>query len=209
MKKTKLFSLRFWLFDFIRVTAALPGFLFFRMKRVYENEAARKKHWGGVLFVSNHIAFIDPIVLMFAVWYRRLHFVCLKQFFSGKTRFWFEHFLCIPIDKENVGLDTVRGIADHLRSGEAVLMFPEGQVNHSGELSAFKSGMVLMAMQGKVPIVPIYMPKKKHWYSRTRVAVGEAIEIAAADGRRPKFSEIEEFSRRLQEKEEELKKIVS
>ena len=207
MKKNSLFSFRYLVFDFVKITA-IPGILWFRLKRLYENGAARKKQKKGVLFISNHVAFSDPVVLLFTVWYRRLRFICLKQFFEGAARFWFRSFLCIPIDKENVGLDSIRGIADHLKNEEAVVMFPEGQVNPSGEMSPFKSGMVLMALQGKVPIVPLYIQKKKHWYSRTRVVIGEAIEVSPPDGRRPRFSEIEAIAARLQEKEETLKKLA-
>ena len=207
MKKNKLFSFRYFIFDFIKITAS-PGILWFRLKRVYENEAARKKQREGVLFISNHVAFSDPVVLLFALWYRRPRFVCLKQFFEGRARWWFRSFLCIPIDKENVGLDSIRDVADHLKNEEAVVMFPEGQINSSGEMTKFKSGMVLMALQGKVPIVPLYIRKKKHWYSRTCVVFGEEIPVVPPDGRRPKLSEIDAIAGRLQEKEETLKKLA-
>ena len=59
-----------------------------------------------------------------------------------------------------------------------------------------------------IVILKLYIQKKKHWYSRTRVVIGEAIEVSPPDGRRPRFSEIEAIAARLQEKEETLKKLA-
>lgn len=208
----KLFSLRYWFYDFVKLTAALPGLIWFRPKWIYENEAAKKRIRGGALVISNHGGFFDPICVMIAVWYRRHRFVCDKIFFTGKKRWLFQHFLCIPVDRENVGMDTLRTIADELKSGSLVSLFPEGHIqDESGGagLAAFKSGVVLMALQGKAPIVPAYCRPRPHWWSRLRIVIGEPIDIVERYGKRPSLAQIEQISETLWAKEVELAALAS
>ena len=89
------------------------------------------------------------------------------------------------------------------------LSFPGGHVEHAGSaIEEFKAGMVLMALQAKKPIVPVYLKRRTHWYERLRIAVGQPIDIIARYGERPKMSEIEEIARLVREKEEELKALT-
>lgn len=199
----------YFVYDFVRVTAALPGLLWLRPKKIYENEAARNGLKGGVLVIANHANFCDPIYLMISLWKRRHHFVCIKDFFNGKFLSWlFTQFHCIPIDRENFTMDSLRKITDELKDGKLVSMFPEGYVHSDGgSLAPFKSGMVLIAMQSKKPIVPVYMKKPEKFYHRLVLAIGEPVDVCALYGDRPSLSQIGQVSAILQEKEENLRKM--
>ena len=163
MKKQKK-KTNYLFYDFVKITAALPGWLWFRTKRVYATEQAKQKIKGGALLISNHSGDIDPIILMFAIWYRRQHFIATTELFDSKLkRFMFEHFRCIEIDRENVSMKVFRQIVDHLQNGKVVSMFPEGHITRNEEVQKFKSGVVLMAVTAKKPIVPVYIQKRKHF----------------------------------------------
>ena len=209
-KKAKLFSWRFFLYDLIRVTA-VPGLLFFRPKAFYENEEARKKIRGGALLISNHVGFFDPVHLMFAIWYRRHHFICMKEFFEeGKLkRFIFQSFLCIPIDRENFNMSTFREITEHLKQGELVTMFPAGHIGfEENDLSGFKSGMVMMALSGDCPIIPVYLHKKEHRFSRLKFAVGSPVDVRKLYMEKPSLTRVEEIAKILEEKEAALSALI-
>ena len=208
-KKSKLFSLKYLFVDFVRITGALPTLLWYRPKILYENDKAKEKVRGGALLISNHNCFFDPIYIMIALWYRRHHIVCNQEFYNTKAKWFLEHVLCIPIDIENTGFQTMKDINDHLTAGEVVSMFPEGHVNDgSGEMRQFKSGMVLMAMRAKVPIVPVYIKKHEPRCSRLRVVVGESIDISTMFSSRPSMSDIQKITEQLYQKENELKEIA-
>ncbi|MBQ9414645.1 MAG: 1-acyl-sn-glycerol-3-phosphate acyltransferase, partial [Clostridia bacterium] len=208
-KTHKAWGLDYLLFDFMKVTAALPGLLWFRPRWIYENDAAKKRIRGGALLVSNHDGFFDPLYLQFAVWYRRHHFICSKEFFEGRAAWMFRAFHCIPIDRENFQMSSFRGILDHLRAGELVTIFPEGHVNDgSGEIAAFKSGMVLMAMQSRTPIIPVYLKPRAHWYSRLVFAIGEEVDPNTLFADRPAMQRIDAIASMLHEREEQLKHLV-
>lgn len=198
-------SFRFLVHDIAKCLLAVPGFLWFRPKLVYENENAKKKIRGGALVIANHLGYFDPVYLQYCIWYRRHHFVCLKRFFESRLGLMFKMFLCIPIDKENVNIKTLREIVEHLRCGELVTIFPEGGVETvDGQISAFKSGMILMALQSKKPIVPVYIHKRKHFYNRLVMCIGEREELEELHEGRPTMRQINLAADQLQEREARL-----
>lgn len=209
MEKNKKKIKNYLFYDFVKITAAIPGLLWFRMKKIYATEKAKQKIKDGALLISNHSGDIDPIIVMFSVWYRRHHFIATSGLFDSKLkRFMFEHFHCIEIDKENVSMNTFRDIVDHLQKGKLVSMFPEGHVTKSEEVQKFKSGAVLMAVTAKKPIVPIYVKKRKNIWQRQVVVIGEPINPFEAFGKMPSLSDMEKIAQTLREKESELKKLA-
>ncbi len=207
-KKSNLFDFKYLFFDFVRLTAA-PGLLWFRPKKIYENEAAKKKIKGKAILIANHVGVVDPLYLMLVIWYRRHRFICKSELMeSGAGKFWLSLFRCIPIDKDNASFSTVRRIVDALKDGELVSMFPEGQVHtQSDKPSAFKSGMILMSVQSGAPIIPVYVKPRKHFYNRITAVIGEPFSVTDMYGERPKFSEIDEAAKLLHEKEMKLMEL--
>lgn len=204
-KKAKLFSLRCLLMDLIRITGALPGLVWLRPKIRYTAKQAKKRLRGGVLVIANHTSFIDPACMMYVLWYRRLYFVCHQAFVETKAGPFFRAAGClIPINADNFSVGSFRSITESLRDGKAVTLFPEGHVNKGDEMLEFKSGMVLISMQSKRPIVPVYLKPRRHWYSRLKAVVGEPVDITSLSEGRPAFSKIQEVTALLKKREEEL-----
>ena len=195
-----------WFYTLVVILCALPGLLWFRPKRIYEG-GSRIRLKGGAMLIANHIGYYDPIYLLYAVPDRRQHFVCAKDIMTTRFRKWFLPMcLCIPIDRENMSMESFRQIVDVMKQGEVVTMFPEGHIarNEEKETEQFKPGMILMAVQAHVPIVPVAIKKRKHFWNRLRVAVGQPIDIEALYGPRPSFRQVDELSKILYKKELEL-----
>lgn len=209
-KKAKLFTFKYFFYDFMRVTGAFPGAIWLRPKLRYASKAAKKRIRGGALVISNHTSFVDPAFTMFVIWYRRQFFVCHQAFLDTKAGPFFRAAGClIPIDAENFNMNSFRVITDSMKEGKVVTLFPEGHVNgEGGDMAEFKSGMVLLSMQSKRPVVPIYMKPRKHWYSRLKAVIGEPVDVAAmcADG--PAFKKIKEATELLRQREEQLEEIA-
>lgn len=198
---------KYFVHDFVKWTGAIPVFIWFRLKCIYENKNAKKKIKNGALICANHLGFKDPIILHNVMWYRRLHTVALKELFErNKVLTWFlTKTLCIPINRENVSIDGFKNIINVLKDKKVVAIFPEGHINHNeNQLDFFKSGIVLMAMLGNVPIVPMAIIKKEKWYQRQKVVIGEPIYLPKE---RMNLNQIDDFCKMLRIKEEELKLI--
>jgi 1-acyl-sn-glycerol-3-phosphate acyltransferase len=64
---------------------------------------------------------------------------------------------CIPIDRDNVrqSLASLRQAADQIRSGNSIVVFPEGTRSADGSLQELKTGPFYLAEMARVPIVPV------------------------------------------------------
>lgn len=203
MKNNKF---KYVLHDIVWGVGSFFGYIWFRPKNRYISETAKRKIKGGALLVSNHTGFFDPVYLMMSLNYRRHHFVATKEFFNNKfKKFLFEKvFLCIMIDRENVGMETIRAITKSLKNGELVSMFPEGKISENASLSTFKSGAVFMALKSGCPIIPVYIRKRKNIFRRQVTVFGEPIYVSLKNTDLPAMEYVEKTTETLRKKELEL-----
>ena len=200
---------RFFFFDFVKVTGALYASLWLRPKRLYESKKAKKHVRGGAIVIANHPSFIDPVAILFAFWYRRVHIMATQDMFRNKIGNWFfRRVLCIPVNKNDLSINTFRSAMEVLDDGGVLGIFPEGTVNDDAStLKSFKSGVVLLALKGHAPIVPVYLVPPKKWYNRVVMVIGNPINLEEMYEGTPNLRIIEEVSVKLRDKEFELMEI--
>ncbi len=206
MQKERNRHRNFLFYDFVKVTGIIPAFLYLLPKIRYPWGKPSVK--GPVLVVCNHSSLWDPVVLLCTFISRRPVFVATTELFSSKlSRWFFENVHCIEVNKKNFSVSTFHKVKSELQNKMMVGVFPEGRV-HEGpqQLDEFKGGVVMMAVQGKSDIIPVYVKQRKHWPQRTEIFVGTRIEKPDFNGI-PSMSEIEEFSEKLYETECRLKNI--
>jgi len=63
----------------------------------------------------------------------------------------------VPFDRRHDIADSVRRCERHLRSGDNVLLFPEGTRSIEGRLRGFKAGVAHLAVQTGAPVVPVFV----------------------------------------------------
>jgi len=109
---------------------------------------------GGVLLVSNHVSYVDALLLGFAC-PRPVRFLSWAGFFHRPFLGWFLKTMgCIPISSTSAK-DAIRAAADCIQSGECVCIFPEGDLTKTGQLADFKKGFELIARRANAPVVPV------------------------------------------------------
>lgn len=114
---------------------------------------------GPVIVVSNHVSFVDPLILggmirrpvRFVMHHKIYHIPVLKFIFqTGKA---------IPIagraEDPAILENAYRRIYEVLASGEVLGIFPEGRITSDGEIAAFKPGIEKVVAQEPAPVVPI------------------------------------------------------
>jgi hypothetical protein len=111
-----------FLYDFVKVTGAIPALIWFRLRVLRLNESVPKRIKGGVLIASNHVTFFDPIIVHLAFWYRRLFSLATKDLYSNKMReMFFNVAHCIKLDKNNFNVSSLHAVCDRLKEDKAVL----------------------------------------------------------------------------------------
>jgi 1-acyl-sn-glycerol-3-phosphate acyltransferase len=110
---------------------------------------------GPVLLIANHQSFLDPPAIGVAA-PRHLHYLARKTLFKGGGPGILLRILnSVPIDQEGVGKDGMRNILQRLESGNAVLVFPEGERSTDGRMHPFRPGIGLLVKRVRAPIVPV------------------------------------------------------
>jgi 1-acyl-sn-glycerol-3-phosphate acyltransferase len=110
---------------------------------------------GPALLIANHQSFLDPDLVGIAA-RRHLCFLARKSLFRNKVFAWLIRSLqAIPIDQKGIGIDGIRDILDQLQAGRAVLVFPEGERTHDGQMQALRPGVSLLIKRAKAPVVPV------------------------------------------------------
>lgn len=189
------------------VCAAAP--LYYRNRRLHvSGEKFREHIKGGMIIVSNHVDFGDPFVLGTCFWYRRLFFLAAKEVMDRPIRSTLMKGIgCIRIDREISDIDAIRKSVAVLKEGKCLAVFPQGSLHRSGEIDQIKSGAVLIAMQAGVPILPVYSNKRKHWWQRRKIVIGDPFDCRAYCNKKfPAVADIEHLSALLLEKMEACEK---
>ena len=116
---------------------------------------------GGALLISNHVSFVDWLLLMAAA-DRPLRFLMGKEYYD---KFWVRPFASVPrvipippeIRPREV-IQALRNCGQAIREGDVVCIFAEGALTRTGQLQPFRRGfehMMKGALSGKdAPVRP-------------------------------------------------------
>src|SRR5471030_3152959 len=117
-------------------------------------EGRENVHKGGCFIVSNHVSFMDPTTVGWAV-AREIYYLGRKSLFKPPFWSWFLP-ICnvLPIDRDANDISGLRRIIRMLKEGHAILLFPEGTRSPDGTLQAAEPGAGLIAIKAGVPILP-------------------------------------------------------
>ncbi len=178
----------------VRLAGLALGRALYRVRTI---GAERMPAAGGVLLVANHVSYVDALILSLAS-PRPVRFLSHEGFFRRPVLgFLLRAVGAIPVSNRR-SKDAIRTAVAHLKAGEAVCIFPEGQLTRTGSLLELKRGYELIARQAGCPVLPVVMDGLwgsifsfeggryfTKWPARLprpiRVAFGECLAPDAAD----------------------------
>ena len=119
---------------------------------------------GAAILASNHLSFSDSFFLPLVV-PRKITFLAKSDYFTGKgikgffTKMFFSGVGQVPVDRSG-GRASEAAMRTGLRilgEGSLLGIYPEGTRSPNGTLYRGKTGVARMAMEAKVPIIPVAM----------------------------------------------------
>ncbi len=134
---------------------------------------------GGALLCANHSGLSDPVCLVMSIGPKKQMRVMAKaEFMSIPVLGWLLKKAGIfAVDRGKSDVGAIKTAMRYLKSGEYVLLFPEGtriKDGHDkyGNEGEAKAGAAMLAVRTASPIVPVYIPPKKRWFRFTTVTFG-------------------------------------
>ncbi|MGF1683325.1 MFS transporter [Photobacterium minamisatsumaniensis] len=170
------------------------------MYRVKHKDLANIPSEGGVLIVSNHVSYMDALLLAGAC-PRPIRFLMDRDIYNLPIiKSFCKACKVIPIDatdRKSV-MKAFVDVSKHLKEGDVVCVFPEGQLTSDGDIAPFMRGIDLIIKRSPVPVVPIalqglwgsYFSREggrallkipKRFWSKVNIVVGNPIESTQAN----------------------------
>jgi 1-acyl-sn-glycerol-3-phosphate acyltransferase len=119
---------------------------------------------GPAIVASNHLSFSDSLFMPLVV-PRRVTFLAKSDYFTGNglkgwlTRVFFRGVGQVPVDRSGgrASEAALRAGLKVLQRGELLGIYPEGTRSPDGRLYRGKTGVARLALEAKVPVVPVAM----------------------------------------------------
>jgi 1-acyl-sn-glycerol-3-phosphate acyltransferase len=117
---------------------------------------------GGFLLASNHLSFIDSLVIPVLV-PRRVAFLAKAEYFEGRgvrgllVRGWFVALGAVPVRRGSHGeaMASLQLALQVLRHGDGFGIYPEGTRSRDGRLYRGRTGVAWLALASGSPVVPV------------------------------------------------------
>lgn len=117
---------------------------------------------GPVILASNHLSFSDWLFMPLVI-PRRVTFVAKAEYFEGVgLKGWLQkNFFSgagqVPIDRSSgsAAAGAIRTQLRLLEEGQVCGIYPEGTRSHDGKLYRGRTGVARIALEAKVPVIPV------------------------------------------------------
>ena len=147
---------------------------------------------GPCIACLNHISMFDPIAASIAM-ERPIRFIGKQELFKIPVVGWYlKSINVIPIKRGSGDIGAVKASLKALKDGEVLGTFPTGTREKKNPNAQVKPGVVLIALKAGVPVIPIHIQANYRIFSKVRITVGEAVDLAAYEGRKLSQDEMAE-----------------
>lgn len=148
-----------WTYAVGRLLIAPLARLLYRPRVEGRDNVPRK---GPVILASNHLSFIDSIVIPVAA-PRPVHFLAKSSYFEGRgftgwvTKTFFRSIGAVPVQRGagQAALDALEQQRILLEAGAAVALYPEGTRSVDGRLYKGRTGVAFLALQTGAAVLPV------------------------------------------------------
>jgi 1-acyl-sn-glycerol-3-phosphate acyltransferase len=153
------------------------------------------------VYAANHLSYMDTPVLFSSVPFQ-FRILARQSLWTIPFIGWhLNRSGQIPVDTNNPKASTLKAGVKALKSGMPLIVFPEGGRSKDGHLAPFMSGPAFMAIQARVPLVPMaivgtyeLLPihTRQFFPQKVKLVVGEPIDTTGYTSR-----QVEELTERL------------
>ncbi|MCH5373331.1 MAG: MFS transporter, partial [Planctomycetes bacterium] len=139
----------------VRFVVWLASRLIYRI-RVYNDQVVPER--GGALLVANHVSWLDGVLLTL-VSARPVRMIAFAGNFSNPWMKRLGHMFGVILIAQGPKsvVAALRTARESLQEGQLVCIFPEGAITRTGQMQAFRPGLLKIIKGTGAPIIPVYL----------------------------------------------------
>ena len=128
------------------------------------------------ILMANHTTMLDPFMMAAAAHRYQIRFIGKKELWKFPPFAWFANSIkAIPVDRHNTDMEAMRACMRVTREGHVLGIFPEGTRHHKGLMTELESGVAMIALRSRVPLIPVYIAGKLGLFRTLHVYIGKPI----------------------------------
>ena len=144
------------------------------------------------ILISNHNSLMDPLTIGVPIKRYNIRFLGKKELEKNpilKKVFSAVHM--IPVDRHNMDMAAVRSCLKVLKENHVLGVFPEGTRHKEGVMQDLESGIAMIALRSKAPLLPAYMSRNLGLFRKVHLYYGAPISVSelAAKGINKEYCE--------------------
>lgn len=190
-----------WLYNIANIVVTPVISAIYRVKYRNRNNIPAE---GAYIIMSNHLSYIDPLLLGMGQRKRKLRFMAKSELFRNKL---FASLItglgAFPVVRgEGIEQEAISTGEEILRNGGVMTIFFEGKRSRTGELLRPRSGAMLIAYQTNTPIVPACITPEKGLmkpFKKTRITFGDPVTPAELGVTTGSARELRDASKKVME----------
>ena len=157
---------------------------------VDDEQVVRIPTQGPLIIVSNHINFLEPLVVYTHLLPRPMAFFAKIESWDNKFIGWlFDMWGGIPLKRGSADVGAVRLGLAALENGTILAVAPEGTRSGDGNLMEGHPGVVIMALRSGAPLLPMACYRHENFWDKLthlrrtdfRIAVGHHFTLQTND----------------------------
>lgn len=148
---------------------------------------------GPFILAANHQSYMDGLLVLTGLSRKTIsqcYFYAKEDHFQSATRQMIaRHHNIILMERANLK-DSILKMAEVLKQGKNIVIFPEGSRTHNGKVGIFKKTFAILSQELGVPVVPVRirgayeaMPRGQAFMSPRRVSVHYLPPVMPSDSR--------------------------
>lgn len=127
---------------------------------------------GPMIIMCNHQSMMDPVLVAVKLNQHVIHFIGKRELTRFKPLKWIvEHLHMIAISRHQSDLSAMRAAGAVLKDGKVLGIFPEGKRCQGASMEEIETGVSVLALRHKVPLLPVYIAGRPRPFRKIRMIV--------------------------------------
>ncbi len=160
----------------------------------------------GIIVCSNHPGLKDPVYIAESM-DRKLTFMSKKELFKNKL---FAKLIsslgAFPVDRGSNDIAAIKTAIKLLKSGHALLMFPQGTRSKKEDNTPGKQGAVRLSILTGAKIVPVGLSDNNRIFRKVHIKIGEPIDYSEYKKQKLTEEDYDKLTKELMDKIYDLAK---